>query len=154
MVQDFRTRTADHSFGVRASALIIKDGYIYLAKSPKEDYYLLGGAIHVGESTEEAIKREVLEEVGAEVSVDHLAFVVENQFCLEGVNFHQIEFHYIVSLLSDPSPSVVEGDCTRVCEWVALDDLDKIRLNPSCLKRAIKHWDRQPQHIKHIEIKE
>lgn len=48
---DFRTRIGEQSFGVRASALIIKDEKIYLAKSPKNEYYLLGGAILVNELT-------------------------------------------------------------------------------------------------------
>lgn len=144
---DFRTKTDHHSFGVRVSALMIKNGNIYLAKSPKEEYYLIGGAILVNELTEDAIKREILEEVGVTIDVGPLAFVVENQFILEGVAFHQIEFHYIVTPLSEPNAYMEEGNQTRQCEWVALDKLKDINLNPSFLKTALQEWDGQVRHF-------
>lgn len=59
MTQDFRFRTDQQVCGVRATALIIRDNHIYLAKSPLGTYYPIGGAILVGETTEEAVKREV-----------------------------------------------------------------------------------------------
>lgn len=144
---DFRTKIANHSFGVRVSALMIKDGSIYLAKSPKEEYYLIGGAILVNELTEDAIKREVLEEVGVGIDVGPLAFVVENQFIREGIAFHQIEFLYLVTPLSEPNAYMEEGNQTRHCEWVALDKLNEITLNPAFLKTALQEWDGQVKHF-------
>ncbi len=43
---DFHTKVDQNSFGVRVSALMLKEDKLYLAKSPKDEYYLLGGAIH------------------------------------------------------------------------------------------------------------
>jgi 8-oxo-dGTP pyrophosphatase MutT (NUDIX family) len=72
---DFRTKTNEYSFGVRVSALMIEDDKIYLAKSPNDEYYLLGGAIFVNELTKDAIRREIKEEVGADSEVGSLACV-------------------------------------------------------------------------------
>ncbi len=144
---DFRTQTKDKSFGVRVSALIIQEGKIYLAKSPKEEYYTIGGAIHFGELTEEAVQREVREEIGIEVIVEKLAFVVENHFTLEGKDFHQIEFQYLVTPLSEPNHQMKESGQVRDCQWVSLDDLESINLNPAFLKQALTKLEGPVRHV-------
>ena len=148
---DFRTTIGHDRFGVRVSALMVTDGKIFLAKSPKDEYYLLGGAILVNELSEEAIKREVYEEAGVAVEVGDLAFVVENHFIREGVNYHQIEFLYWVTPLSEPSGKMQEGGQTRQCEWVSLDALEALNLNPAFLKTQLKNWD---GHLKHFVNKD
>lgn len=148
---DFRTKIDNQVFGVRATALIVRDGQIYLAKSPEGKYYCIGGAIAVGETTEEAVQREVREEVGCDVTVDQLAFVVENQFELDGTHYHQMEFHYLVTPVTEPQAVMVEGGRSLTCEWVAIDDLPAINLNPPFLKTALRDWDGQIKHIVNIE---
>lgn len=64
---DFRTRVDNQIFGVRASALIIKDGKIFLTKDAKGCYYTIGGAIAVNETAQDAVVREVKEELGLTV---------------------------------------------------------------------------------------
>ncbi|MFX3745799.1 NUDIX hydrolase, partial [Streptococcus suis] len=44
---DFRTRIDNQIFGVRATAVIIKDGKIFLTKDSKGHHYTIGGAIEV-----------------------------------------------------------------------------------------------------------
>lgn len=43
-------------------------------------YYSIGGGVHLDESAEEAVHREVLEETGLPYEIDRLAFVHENFF--------------------------------------------------------------------------
>lgn len=64
---DFRTRVDNQIFGVRATALIIKDGKIFLTKDSKGRYYTIGGAVEVNEVAADAAVREVKEELGIEV---------------------------------------------------------------------------------------
>lgn len=42
------------------------------------------------------------EEIGIDVEVGPLAFIVENQFTLQEKSYHQIEFLYLVTPLSEP----------------------------------------------------
>ncbi|MGT2785386.1 NUDIX hydrolase [Streptococcus merionis] len=147
MSQDFRTRIDNQVFGVRASGLIIKDDQIYLYRDDRGGYYVVGGAVAVGETTEEAVKREILEEIGLEVQIEKLAFIVENQFCQGDVNFHNIEFHYRVTPLSLPNQTLMEDGKTMACEWVKLDNVDKIDIRPAFLKTALKNWNGQVTHI-------
>ena len=69
----------DKWFRYRAAAIIVEDGCVLLAGNEKEDYlYSVGGAVHHGETAEEAVKREVFEETGVEYAVDHLAVIHGN----------------------------------------------------------------------------
>ena len=144
---DFRSQIQNQVFGVRATALIVQEGKIYLAKSPTEEYYTVGGATHFGELTAEAVQREVREEIGIEVIVEKLAFVVENHFTLEGKDFHQIEFQYLVTPLSEPNHQMKESGQVRDCQWVSLDDLESINLNPAFLKQALTKLEGPVRHV-------
>ena len=56
-------------FRYRAAAIIVEDGCVLFAGNAIEDYYYsIGGAVHMGETAEEAVKREVYEETGIKVN--------------------------------------------------------------------------------------
>lgn len=144
---DFRTRQGNRIFGVRAAGLIIKDGKIFLTKDDKGRYYTIGGAIKVGESAQDAVVREVKEELGVDSDVNQLAFVVENQFTHEGVNFHNIEFHFIIQPLGDMPNEMLEGGIKQTCEWIELDNLVNIDIVPRFLTEALANWNGQITHL-------
>ena len=147
--QDFRTKVGNTVFGVRATALIIQNRKLLVTKD-KGKYYTIGGAIQINESTEDAVVREVREELGVKAQAGQLAFVVENRFEQDGVSYHNIEFHYLVDLLED-APLTMQEDAKQLpCRWIALDDLQTVDLKPAFLKTAIPEWDGQLQHI-HLE---
>lgn len=87
------------------------------------------------------------EEIGIDVEVGPLAFIVENQFTLQEKSYHQIEFLYIVTPLSNPAPNLEEGNSIRQCEWVTFADLEKLDLNPAFLKTELANWDGQLKHF-------
>ena len=78
------------------AAIIVEDGCVLFAGNEKEDYYYsIGGAVHVGETAEDAVRREVMEETGVAYEVDRLAVVHENFFddntgSLRGLHCHEI----------------------------------------------------------------
>ena len=75
--QDFRIKVGNTVFGVRATALILQNSKLLVTKD-KGKYYTIGGAIQVNERTEDAVVREVREELGVKAQAGQLAFVVEN----------------------------------------------------------------------------
>ena len=147
--QDFRTTVGDTVFGVRAAALILQNGKLLVTKD-KGKYYTIGGAIQVNEKTEDAVVREVKEELGVEAQAGQLAFVVENCFEQDGVSYHNIEFHYLVDLLEDAPLTMQEDEKRQPCEWIDIDKLEGINLVPAFLKTALPDWDGQLRHI-HLE---
>ena len=147
--QDFRTKVGNTVFGVRATALILQNHKLLVTKD-KDQYYTIGGAIQVNERTEDAVVREVREELGVKAQARQLAFVVENHFEQAGIHYHNIEFHYLVDLLED-APLVMQEDTKQLpCRWIALDDLHTVDLKPAFLKSALPDWDGKLRHI-HLE---
>ncbi|MBI4662213.1 MAG: NUDIX domain-containing protein [Verrucomicrobia bacterium] len=57
-------------------------------------YRPLGGEVEPGETSQEAVAREILEEVGLELGAVRLLGVLENVFHLEGEPFHEVVFVY------------------------------------------------------------
>ena len=147
--QDFRTKVGNTVFGVRATALILQNGKLLVTKD-KGKYYTIGGAIQVNEKTEEAVVREVGEELGVKAQAGQLAFVVENRFEQAGVHFHNIEFHYFVDLLERAPLTMQENAKQLPCRWIALNQLHTVPLKPTFLKTALPDWDGQLRHI-HLE---
>ena len=147
--QDFRTKVGNTVFGVRATALIVQNRKLLVTKD-KGKYYTIGGAIQVNERTEDAVVREVREELGVKAKTRQLAFVVENRFEQDGICYHNIEFHYLVALLEDAPLIMQEDDKTQPCEWIDLDKLEDFQLVPAFLKTALLGWDGQLRHI-HLE---
>ena len=147
--QDFRTKVGNTVFGVRATALIVEEGKLLVVED-EDGFYTIGGAIQVGERTEEAVIREVKEELGVKAQARQLAFVVENRFEQDVVSYHNIEFHYLVDLLEDAPLTMQEDEKRQPCEWIDFDQLQNIRLVPAFLKTALPDWDGQLRHI-HLE---
>ena len=147
--QDFRTKTGNTVFGVRATALIVQNRKLLVTKD-KGKYYTIGGAIQVNERTEDAVVREVREELGVKSQAGQLAFVVENRFEQDAVYYHNIEFHYLVDLLEDAPLTMQEDEKSQPCEWIDIDKLEGINLVPAFLKIALLDWDGQLRHI-HLE---
>ena len=147
--QDSRTKVGNTVFGVRATALIVEEGKLLVVED-EDGFYTIGGAIQVGERTEEAVIREVKEELGVKAQARQLAFVVENRFEQAGVHFHNIEFHYLVDLLEDAPLTMQEDERQLPCRWIALNQLHTVPLKPGFLKTVLPEWDGQLRHI-HFE---
>lgn len=147
--QDFRTKLENTVFGVRATALVVEEGKLLVVED-EDVFYTIGGAIQVGERTEDAVVREVKEELGVESKAGQLAFIVENRFEQDGISYHNIEFHYLVDLLEDAPLTMQEDEKRQPCEWIDIDKLEGINLVPAFLKTALPDWDGQLRHI-HLE---
>lgn len=150
---DFRTRVDNQIFGVRATALIIKDGKIFLTKDYKGRYYTIGGAVEVNEVAADAAVREVKEELEIDSRVNQLAFVVENQFTHEDRDFHNIEFHFIVEPIGEMPEEMIEGKLKQACEWIEVDNLVNLDVVPAFLAEELPNWNGQIKHIMNMKEK-
>ena len=103
-------------------------------------YRPLGGEVHPGETTEEAIVREIREELDQEIVDIHLFGVLENIFTFEGISGHEIVFVYDgrfadESVYNETSLTVQEdnGDILEAT-WRSLDSFNSFhRLVPDSL---------------------
>lgn len=67
---------------MRVAAIIIKDNKVLLMRRVKEgqEYFVFpGGGINEGESAEDAVIREIKEELSLDIKIDKLLFQIENR---------------------------------------------------------------------------
>lgn len=89
------------SFTYRAAAVIVNEGCILLHRSEHDTFWSLpGGKVQFLEPSAEALRREMLEEMGVDVSVTRLLWIVENFFIHENRKNHELGFYY----LAEPGP--------------------------------------------------
>jgi len=86
----------------------------------------LGGAIEFGERAEDAIRREMREELGADIRNPRLLGVLENIFELLGHRHHEIIFVFDAvfadtTLYDRAALQVDEAACIEPATWVPID---------------------------------
>lgn len=98
----------------------------------------IGGTVNFGERTEDAMRREIREELGCEVDNLSLVTVVENLFNFEGANRHQIAFIYKgelsnKDLYKQEKIHIVEPYGEFDAEWISVEDVlsGKVILYPT-----------------------
>ena len=134
------------AFRYRAAAIIVEGNCVLFARNEVDDYYYsVGGAVHMGETSEKAVKREVLEETGLNYEVDRLAVIHENFFIgtsgLKGVDFHEVTFYYIMKPMGKrdfTSASTTMSGVKETMHWVPIDELDKCKAYPTFMKEFLR----------------
>ncbi len=133
----------DNWFRYRAAAIIIEDGCVLLVGNEKEDYlYSVGGGVHMNETAEDAVIREVFEETGVHYQIDRLAVINENFWngngaYDKGLHCHEISLYFLMKPrgtkeLNDRSYTRF-GD-REIMHWIPIDELDKYKAFPTFLK--------------------
>ncbi|MDY6127491.1 NUDIX hydrolase [Anaerococcus sp.] len=143
------------AFRYRAAAIIVEDNEVLFAGNEVDNYYYsIGGAVHMGENSEEAIKREVYEETGVEYEIDHLAVIHENFFVgssgLEEVDCHEIAFYYMMKPKGNKnlnSQSLTMGGVKESMHWIPINELDKCKSYPTFMKEFLESEHSGVEHI-------
>lgn len=142
-------------FRYRAAAIIIEEGCVLFAGNEIDDYYYsIGGGVHVGETSEQAVKREVLEETGVEYEIERLAvihenFFNENQGSLKGMDCHEMSIYYLMKPRGTKqlnSDSYSQG-VRETMHWIPIKDLDKYKAFPTFLKEYLSKEHSGIEHI-------
>ncbi len=81
---------------IRDGKLLVSEGYD--SKKDSHFYRCLGGGIEFQETSEEALKREFMEEIGIDINVKKLLGVAENIFTYEGKKGHELVFMYKIEI--------------------------------------------------------
>jgi ADP-ribose pyrophosphatase YjhB (NUDIX family) len=106
----------------------------------------LGGGVEFGETAAAAVRREMREELGAEIADVALLGVLENVFVYEGEARHEVVFVFDARLVDaalyarDALPVTEEGDGWADARWVALADFaaGRERLVPAGLLELLE----------------
>lgn len=152
--------TFDHGnvrFVYRAAAIIIENGKVLLNQlGPDRDFWFTpGGRVELLETSEESLRREMLEELGEAVEVERLLWIEERFFTHGGFDIHAVVMYYRVHLPAD-SPLhdqdavhhfLEDSGTPCLCEWHDLNKLVNIVLYPEFIRDAIRTLPDSPRHI-------
>ena len=98
MRESIKIKTRNYNFKFRVSGLVIKNNKLLLVDMDDSGFLCLpGGYVELGETTQVAVKRELLEEVGKKFDISKYLGVVENYFINKySKKIHEISFYYLM----------------------------------------------------------
>ena len=143
---DITFMSGNEKFNYRVFAMIISDGKILAMHDERSPYfYLPGGRVGMREAAEDAVIREVQEELGVTPKILrplwlNQAFFTED---VDGLNYHELCIYYLMDisetdLLSrGDSFTTKEGNRTHTFEWLEFDRLKDEYFYPLFLKKDI-----------------
>lgn len=104
------------------AAVILKDGRLFATQRGygewKDWWEFPGGKIEMGETHEEALRREIQEELSADINVDRFLCTVEWDY----PKFHLTMHCYLCTLLKD-ALHLNEHEASK---WLSRDELDAV----------------------------
>ena len=146
---DISFKVGDEKFNCRVSAVIISDQKILAIRHNQGiPYYSLpGGRVMLGETAEQAVVREVQEELGIPSKILRplwfdQAFFTKN---MENLRYHELCVYFLIDV-SDArllergnAFTQKEGQLTHAFEWLEFDRLKNENFYPAFLKNEIYH---------------
>lgn len=135
----------DGILNIRVGAIIMKDGKFLMVGNERDSYlYSVGGRIKFGETAEDAVIREVLEETGIEAEIDRLGFIHENYFYGDApTNFgkliYEISFFFFMKVPENFAPvseSFTEDNSREFLRWVSPDE--NVKMYPEFFRTELK----------------
>jgi 8-oxo-dGTP pyrophosphatase MutT (NUDIX family) len=148
---DISFRLGGHRINLRVGGVFVADGCVLLNRLERDDYWFLpGGRIAAGESTDAAILREIREEIGITCRIVRPLFLLENFFALHGEPFHELGLYYLLDPIGAPMPQ--NGDRVATDEdlafrWHPVARLGEIDFRPAVLAPRLTSLPASLEHI-------
>lgn len=122
----------DLSFRISVYAVIVKEGKVLLLRQWEDKYNFPGGGVNLGESTENALKREILEETNLKFKSSKIIHQSETFFL---VPFEEIPVHSVIlffackledGIISTKNFDEFEKKYSNKAEWVDFEEAKKL----------------------------
>ena len=154
---DIKIKDKDLKFKVRVSGILIVNNKILVSKYSNDSYCLPGGYVELGETTIDAIRRELKEELDTEIEVERFMGISENFFTnFKNEKTHGIDFYYKVkpkdiNNINLNDYNYLENDngheILHNFKWIELAKLENYNLLPKEIKNYIKIGNKDIFHV-------
>lgn len=145
---DISFKTGNEKFNYRVCAIILNGGKILAMHDERSPYfYLPGGRVKLGETAEEAVIREVKEELEIAAKIDRPLWLNQGFFTedVDGLQYHEICIYFLMDisdtdLLSKGNKFFLqEGKHQHTFEWLQWERLQDEYFYPIFIKKEIFH---------------
>lgn len=133
-------------FNYRVCAVIVSEGRLLAMRDERSPYYYLpGGRVKLGESAEEAIARELKEELAIDAELVRPLWVCQSYFNedVDGLDYHELCVYFLADVSETDLPgrgngfTQEEGSRIHRFEWIPFGRLDSEYLYPLFIKKRI-----------------
>lgn len=143
---DISFRVKNEKFNFRVGAIFLQDGKILAMQDEGTPYfYLPGGRVKLGETAEDAVVREVKEELGVTAKIVRPLWLNQGFFKedVDGLQYHEICIYFLMKfsgqegLPKGDSFSRREGIHQHRFTWLNQEQLQQESFYPDFLKKKI-----------------
>lgn len=149
---DISFNTQEGLFNFRVAGVFVHDGLLLAMKESNIDhYYLPGGRVRMNETMEEALGREIGEELKAAASITRPLWLCESFFSLGDRPVHEIAMYYLAQLNWDGLPAL-KGEfalsdsdgAEHIYRWLTEDEVRSVRIYPVPMQEC---WPNLPEKL-------
>lgn len=145
---DVSFKNESDCFKLRVTGIVMNGDSVLLDEHSVDNKYRLpGGRVNLNESSEDAIRRELEEEVGVKFDIDSFVGITEEFYVnYVGLKTHCINLYYKAKFSNPEEVNKIEFDrleddhgvpVQHGFKWVKLSDLESINLVPERIKKCI-----------------
>lgn len=154
--RDVRIFNNDFKFKFRVVGLV-KNGDKYLLQAINKSAFFTfpGGHVEIGESTKEAVDRELHEEIPLSFTLGNLKAIIQNIFLTrDGKLFHELGYYYSVEAAEGVSTDdfeAVENDKGYTknfrYKWATIEEMKQMDVRPKIVIELLEHPTNEIKHI-------
>ena len=142
MREHINIKNEHYTFKFRVSGVIVRNGKVLLVEMDNAGFFCLpGGHVELGETTEEAMIREMKEETTKDTYIKEYLGSIENFFVNKhNESIHEIASYYLMDFKDDEIKDLsrIENDEGTLVnlnfKWFDLKELKNVNIKPAYLK--------------------
>lgn len=146
-------------FSYRIAGIVRHEGRMLFQRAMLDPHdlfwFLPGGRAEFGEDASNTLQREMLEELGEQVHIEYLVYIIENFFREHKTSYHELGLYFLMTLPPDslllhqsgPFQRSDEDGSPIFFEWLPIEQLPQLAIFPPMLREKLQQL---PEHTTHI----